>query len=100
MAGDQRLVDRLCRERSDVRPGPRVDEQVQAPGGDVRDARRETEAKQVAQREDMIGDAAPIGMVALDREIRAMVEQAIEDVRCFAGTGRDDPGMEGVTTRK
>ena len=48
----------------------------------------------MTQREDMIGDPALIGMVALDREVGTMVEQAVEDMRRLAGPGGDDPGME------
>lgn len=46
----------------------------------------------------MIGDAAPIGMVALDGEVGTVMEQAVENMRRFAGAGRDDPGMERRVT--
>ncbi|KTW02135.1 hypothetical protein NS258_18485 [Sphingomonas sanguinis] len=42
----------------------------------------------------MIGDAASIGMVALDREVGTVMEQAIEDMHRLTGSGRDDSGME------
>lgn len=94
MIGDQSLVDRLCRERREVRTKTHGGEQVQASRGDVGDARREAKAEHVTECEDMIGDATPIGMVAFDREIGTVMEQAVEDMHRFAGTGRYDPGME------
>jgi hypothetical protein len=36
---------------------------------------------------DRIVAAAPVGMVTLDRDVGAMVEQAIQDMRRFAGPG-------------
>src|SRR3546814_3410587 len=78
MRRDQAFVDRAGDERRDVRAGPHPVEQVQPPGSHVRDARRELEAEQVAEREHVVGDAAAVGVVALDIELRAVVKQNIE----------------------
>lgn len=54
----------------------------------------EAEAEQATECEDVIGNAAPVGVMALDNEVGAMVEQAVEYMRRLTGSGGDDPGME------
>jgi len=51
---DQRLVDPPGDERLQGRPGCRRPEGVKAPIVQVGDARRKAEAKEMAQREDMV----------------------------------------------
>lgn len=46
--------------------------------------------------EDMVGDAARVGVMLLDGETGLMVEQAVQHMRCFAGGSGDDLGVEGA----
>ena len=63
--------------------------------GQIADARSETEAEQVAESEDVIGEAGRIGVVLLDPQVGLVIEQAIENMRRIANGCVDDFGMEG-----
>jgi hypothetical protein len=49
----------------------------------------------MAESEDMIGEAAGIGVVLFDPQVGLMVEQPVKDVGGVANRGVDDLGMEG-----
>ena len=49
--------------------------------GQVADARREPEAQEVAQGEDVVGESAGVRVVLLDAKVGLVVEQAVEHVR-------------------
>lgn len=83
MALDQVGVDPAGDEGSEC--GARVlsVEEVQPARPDIGNARRKAEAEQMAQGEDMIGDAAAIHVVFRDGEVGRMVEKAVEDMSGF-----------------
>ena len=94
VVGDQAFVDRLSSQRGDRWPRPHVGEQMQAPVPDVGDTWGETKTKEMTQGKHMVGNAPSIGVMALDREVCAMMEQTIENMRGLACPGGDDRGME------
>ncbi|MNG04146.1 hypothetical protein D3C84_872570 [compost metagenome] len=69
---------------ADQRAQRRVDmyalRHVQLGFAEVADAWRETEAQQVHQREDMIGEAGRVGVVFLDPQVRLVVQQTVEHI--------------------
>ena len=67
---------------------------LETPALQIRDSRRELEPEQTAQREDMVGIAAAVGMVATGHDLALMVEQPVKDMRGFAGSRRDYLGVE------
>jgi hypothetical protein len=86
MASDQPLIDQM---RGAARcpvpaPCPQTDAGV---GRRYWNGRREPKAKQMAERKDMTGNAASIGIIPFDREIGTVVKQAIEVIRCLARPG-------------
>ncbi|NQE65521.1 hypothetical protein E1H18_1302 [Caulobacter sp. RHG1] len=48
----------------------------------------------MAERENMVGNAAAIGMVAFNRKFGTMMQQAVKDVGCLARTGGNNLGMK------
>lgn len=78
---NQGLVDWLRLERRNIRPRLHVREEVKTPGRDVRNARPEAEAEQVTECKDVLGNTAPVGVMALDREIGARIKPAIKDMQ-------------------
>jgi hypothetical protein len=83
--GDQRLKRRVVGGLA---------EDVEAAVLQVGDARREAEAEQGAQREDVLGIAAAVGVVARGGGLAPVVEQAVEDVDGLARGRRDDLRVE------
>ena len=79
---------------SSVGIGGRLAEAVEAPVLQVRNARRELEAEQGAEREDMVGIAAAVGVVATGRDLALMIEQRIEHMQRLARRRRDQLGVE------
>ena len=79
---------------SSVGIGGRLAEAVEPPVLQVRNARRELEAEQGAEGEDMIGIAAAIGVVAADRDLALVIEQPVEHMQRLAGGRRDHLGVE------
>ena len=60
----------------------------------VTDARREAEAQQVHQREDVIGEARRVGVVLLDAQVGFVVQQAVEHVGRVAHADIHHLGVE------
>ena len=60
----------------------------------VADARREAEAQQVHQREDVIGEARRVGVVLFDPQVGFVVQQAIEHIGRVAHADVHDLGVE------
>ena len=56
--------------------------------------RREAEAQEVHQREDVIGETCRVGVVLLDAQVGFVVQQAVEDVGRIAHTDVDHLGVE------
>ena len=50
----------------------------------VRDAWCELETQQAAHREDMIGIAATVRVVAADCNVSQVIDQRVQHVQCFA----------------
>ena len=85
MRGDQLLIDYPGDERCKRRPIACRAERIEPALGQVRNARREREAEEIRQCEDVIADAAAVGMVRCDAEVRLMIEQAVDHVRGLSG---------------
>src|SRR5229473_4631449 len=61
----------------------------------VADARRKAEAQQPAHGEDVIGEAAGVGVVLVNDEATLVTEQSVEDIgRLVSGRG-DHVGVKG-----
>ena len=60
----------------------------------VADARREAEAQEVHQGEDVIGEARRVGVVLLDAQVGFVVQQAVEHVGRVAHPDVHDLGVE------
>ena len=74
--------------------GGRLAEAVEAAVLQVRDARRELEAQQGAQREDMVGITAAIGVVPPGGDLALVVEQRVQHMQRLARRRRDQLGVE------
>jgi len=96
MPGDVVDIDRRAtmRPRRQYRIDDHTGRQVQSALLEVTQARREAVTKERHQPEDMIGRTTCIDRVLLDRQARLVIEQAVEDVRRFAGRCGDDLRME------
>src|SRR3954447_26070376 len=103
-ATTRRISDQWARMRATLmRPaiigsnrggGGRFGEAVEPPMLQVRDARRELEAQQAAQREDVVGIPAAIRVVSPGRDLALVVEQRVQHVQRLARRGRDQLGVE------
>ena len=60
----------------------------------VADARREAEAQEVHQREDVIREPCRVGVVLLDAQVGFVVQQAVEHVGRVAHADVHDLGVE------
>ena len=67
---------------------------VQLGFAEVADARRETEAQQVHQGEDVIGEAGRVGVVLLDPQVGLVVQQAVEHIGGIAHADIHHAGAE------
>ena len=67
---------------------------MEPPRGDVRNPRCELKAQQMAQRENVIGHAAAVGVMTFDRQFRAMMQQAVKDVCSLTRAGGNHLGMK------
>ena len=94
MGADESDVDAAGDHRFERGIGGRLAEAVEPPVLQVRDARRELEAEQGAQGEDMVGIAAAIGVVPPGRDLALMVEQRVQHVQRLARRRRDQLGVE------
>ena len=63
--------------------------------GEIADAGRKTEAQQMTEGKDVIGEAGSVGVVLLDPQIGLMVKQAVENVRGVSGIRGDHLRIEG-----
>ena len=97
--GDQFFVDRAGDERRERRPIAGRAEGIEPTLGQIRNARREREAEQKRQGEDVIADAAAVGVVRANAQVGLVVEQSIDHMRGFAG-GRDGNRVEGRMARR
>jgi hypothetical protein len=84
MRRDQFFVDAPGDERLERRPSVCRAESVEAPLREVGNARRKIKAKQIRQGEDVITDAAAVGVVGRDAQVGFVVEQAVDDIGGFA----------------
>ena len=75
--------------------GCRVEE-IEALQWQVPDAGDELEAQEGCYREDMVGEAARVGILLADILARARHQQAIQNVGSFVHRGRDGLGGEGA----
>ena len=76
MGANQSAVDAPGDQRFERRIGRRLAEAIETPALQIWDSRRELEPEQRAEREDMVGIAAAIGMVATGRDLALVVEQS------------------------
>ena len=60
--------------------GARADD-IEPPVGEIADARREAESREMAEAEHVIDRAGGVGVVLADVERAFMVHQAVENVR-------------------
>ncbi len=60
----------------------------------VADARREAEAQEVHQGEDVIGEARRVGVMLLDPQVGLVVQQAVEHVGRIAHADVHDLGVK------
>ncbi len=60
----------------------------------VADARREAEAREVHQGEDVIGEARRVGVMLLDPQVGLVVQQAVEHVGRIAHADVHDLGVK------
>ena len=94
MGADVLHVDAAADPSGERRVGLGVAVDIQTLVGQIADARRETEAQQMHQREHLVGEAGRVGVVLLDAQVRLVVEQAVQHVGRVAHGGIDDLGME------
>ena len=94
MVADQRDVDAARDEGLQNRPGFRGAEGVEAAVAQVRDARREAEPQQREQAEDVVRDAAAIGMVDGAVDGGTVMEQPVDDMGGLALGDRDRAHVE------
>ncbi len=64
----------------------------------VADARREAEAQEVHQGEDVIGEARRVGVMLLDPQVGLVVQQAVEHVGSNRARRRSRPWCEMART--
>ena len=57
---------------------------------EIAQARAKPETKSGTEREDVIGCSASVGVMLRDIEIRAVMQQPVENIRRFVGSCRDD----------
>lgn len=63
--------------------------------GEVADARREAQAQQMHQAEDVVGEAGGVGVVLLDAQVRLVIQQPVQDIGRVAHADVDHLGAEG-----
>ena len=79
----------------------RFAEAIEAPVLQVRDAWCEQETQQAAQREDMLGIAAAVRVVAADCNVSQVIDQRVQHVQRFARRRRNQLGeVRCVATRE
>ena len=94
MGADQRDVDAASDQRFECRIGRRLGKAVEPAVLQVRDARRELKAEQGEEREDVIGVAAAVRVVAAGRNLALVIQEAVKDMQGLACRRRDHLGVE------
>src|SRR5690349_19928895 len=92
IGADVYCVDAPGDEWFERRISGRLAEAIEPPALHIRDPRCELKPEQGEEREDMVGIAAAIGVVAAGRDLALVVEQPIEHMHGFAGGCRDHLG--------
>jgi hypothetical protein len=99
MRGDEAFVGATGDEGRQRRPVRGRSEAIEPTLGEVGDTWREPESQQMGQGKDVITDAAAVGVMDGDTEVRLVIEQPVDDVGGLA-RGWDGDGMvRGVTRR-
>ena len=94
MGADQLDIDPPGDQGFERRIVGRLAEAVETPVLQVRNARRELEAEQGAECEDMVGIAAAVGVVAADCNVALVIEQRVQHMQRLARRRRDQLGEE------
>src|SRR6516164_5856378 len=94
MGADQCDVDAAGDQRLERRVGRRLLEAVEPAVLQVRNAWGELKAEQGKEREDVIGVAAAVGVVAAHRHIALVIQKAVKDMQGLARRRRDHLGVE------
>src|SRR5689334_5733855 len=81
MRGDQLFVDHTGDEWRQRRPIARRAEGIKPSLGQVRDSRRKRKPQQIRESEDVIADAAAVGVMCGNAEVRLVIEQSVDDMR-------------------
>ena len=97
MGADQGQVDAPADHRLQRRVIGRLAEAVEPAVLEIGNARGELEAEQGAERENMVGIAAAIGVVAADRHLALVIEQRVQHMQRFAGGGCNQLGEERLS---
>lgn len=92
---DESCIDGAADQRSEGPPLTPLAGNVQPFVGEIADAGSEAKAQQMAESEDMVGEAAGVGVVLFDPQVGLMVEQPVKDVGRIANCGVDNFGMKG-----
>jgi hypothetical protein len=98
MDADEFHVDAAGNHRLQRGIGGRLGEAVETPMLQVRDTRRELQAYQRAEGEDVVGIATTIGMVPACGNLALVIEQRVQYMQRLARRGRDQLGVEGAIT--
>ena len=94
MGADQRDVETAGNQRFKRWIGRWLGEAVESAVLQIRKAWRELEAEQGKEREDVFRIAAAVGVVAANRDIALVIQQAVEDMQSLARRRRDYLGEE------
>jgi len=94
MGADQRDVDAAGDQRFERRIGRGLAKAVEPAVLQVRDARHKLKAKQSEEREDVIRIAAAVGVVAANRDLALVIQEAVEDMQGLARRRCDHIGVE------
>jgi hypothetical protein len=81
----QLFVDAPGDEWFEYRPSTRRSESIEASLREVGDTRGKMKAKKIRQGEDVIADAAAIGVVGPNAQVGFVVEKPVDDVGSLAG---------------
>ena len=84
MGLDQGLVDAARDERLQRRPLGGGAESIESTVMEIGYARSEAKSQEVAEREDVVGNAAAVGVVDGCVQVGTVVEQAVQDMERFA----------------
>ena len=100
MRCDQIFVDAPGDEWLEHGPGFRPPEGVKASPRQIGDAWRKIEAEQIGQGEDVVADAAAIGVVGCDAQVGLVVEQPVDDMGGLPGGRNRDRVVRRLAGRK